>query len=150
MSQSLSNILLHIVFSTKNRARLIVPTVASELYSYVATTSVAHGCPIHKIGGTEDHIHICCSLARTQTCANLVKEIKTGSSQWLKDKLAAGIGFAWQNGYGAFSIGQDQLASLKEYITAQRHHHTRITFEEELRSILKQYHVEYNEQYLWD
>lgn len=150
MPQSLSNILLHIIFSTKNRERLIPAEVTSDLYCYLAAISANHGCTAYQIGGTEDHIHICCSLARTQTCAKLVEEIKTGSSKWLKAKNVPGSSFAWQNGYGVFSIGEEQLACLKEYIANQPLHHTQITFAEELRGLLQQYHVRYDERYMWD
>jgi REP element-mobilizing transposase RayT len=84
--QSLSNILIHIIFSTKNRAPLIPTETAPDLNRYVASISQGHGCPAHQIGGTQNHIHVCCSLARTQTCAKLVEEIKTGFSKWMKAK----------------------------------------------------------------
>jgi putative transposase len=150
MPQSLSNILLHIIFSTKNRMPLITSDNTSDLYAYIASISRAHGCPVHQIGGTENHIHICCSLARTQTCAKLVEEIKTGATKWIKTKGLAFASFAWQNGYGAFSIAQDQLDAVKQYIKNQQHHHTKVTFEEEFLALLKRFNVPYDEKYVWD
>jgi putative transposase len=147
MPQSLSNILLHIIFSTKNRVPLIPAEAALELYRYLASVSATHGCPAHKIGGTENHVHICCSLARTQTCAKLLEELKTDSSKWMKTRVE---GFAWQNGYGAFSISQDQLSAVKEHIERQREHHATVSFEEELRELLRRYCIPYDERYVWD
>ncbi len=148
--QSLANILIHIVFSTRNRAALISPAVAPDLYRYLASVSNAHNCPAHTVGGTENHLHICCSLARTQTCAKLVEEIKTGSSKWMKTNALPVAGFAWQNGYGVFSVGEDQLPPLKKYIEGQPEHHAQATFEEEFRELLGRYRVPYDERYVWD
>ena len=150
MPQSLSNVLIHIVFSTKNRTPLIPAVIAPDLYRYLASISQAHGCPAHEIGGTENHVHICCSLARTQTCAKLVEEIKTGSSKWMKTKTPPAAGFAWQNGYGVFSIAEDQLSALKRYIESQPKYHAHISFEEELQELLRRYRITYDERYVWD
>ena len=150
MPQSLSSVLIHIVFSTKNRVPLIPAEVASDLYRYMTSISRAHGCPAHQIGGTEDHVHICCSLARTQTCAKLVEEIKTGSSKWMKTKKPSLARFAWQNGYGVFSIGEEQLNALRKYIENQPEHHARVSFEEEVRELLGRYRIAYDERYVWD
>ena len=150
MPQSLSNVLIHIIFSTKNRAPSIPAKITPDLYPYLASISRAHGCPTHQIGGTENHVHICCSLARTQTCGKLVQEVKAGSSKWLKTSDPPVAGFAWQNGYGVFSIAEDQLGALKKYIEDQPEHHARVTFEEEFRGLLKRYRVPYDERYVWD
>jgi putative transposase len=147
--QSLANILLHIVFSTKDRAPLIPAEAASGLYEYPAAISRAYACPAHEVGGTEDHVHICCSLARTQTCANLVEEIKKGSSKWMKARTRPVMGFAWQNGYGAFSIGESQLSAVKDYIRHQPEHHAAVSFEDELRELLRRHGITYDERYLW-
>jgi len=150
MPQSLSNIILHIIFSTQYRAPMIPTEQAADLYRYLAAIARAHGCPAHRIGGTENHVHICCSLARTLTCAKLVEEIKTGSSKWMKLQLPQAAGFAWQHGYGAFSVGESQLETLKRYIENQPKHHARFSFEEELREMLRRYGVSYDERYIWD
>jgi putative transposase len=131
--QSLANILLHIVFSTKDRARLMPVEATSDLYEYLAAIARAYDCPAHEIGGTENHVHICCSLARTQTCARLVEEMKKGSSKWMKARTRPIVGFAWQNGCGAFSIGEGQVSAVKEYIRRRPAHHAAVSFEDELR-----------------
>jgi REP element-mobilizing transposase RayT len=129
---------------------LIPAETASDLHRYLASISLTHGCPAHQVGGTRNHIHICCSLARTQTCAKLVEEIKTGSSKWMKTRIPRVAGFAWQNGYGVFSIAEDELSALTRYIESQPKHHARMTFEEELRELLKRYRITYDERYIWD
>jgi REP element-mobilizing transposase RayT len=150
MAQSLSNILLHIVFSTKHRQPFIDEAVEQELIRYLAKTCNNLGCPSHKIGGADDHIHIACSLARTVAVSHLVQQIKQDSSQWIKSKGAQYADFAWQNGYGAFSIGQSQLNDLLRYIANQREHHSRESFQDEFRRLLDRYEVKYDEQYVWD
>lgn len=150
MAQSLSNVLLHIVFSTKNRPPWINVEIEEELFKYIAGTCCNLGCPSHKIGGADDHIHIACSLSRTMSISKLLEEIKTSSSKWIKTKSNEYGEFAWQNGYGAFSIGQSQLSDLKHYIAKQREHHRRLSFQDEYRQILAKYDVEYDERYVWD
>jgi REP element-mobilizing transposase RayT len=150
MAQSLSNVLLHIVFSTKNRHPWIDVDVEEELFKYIAGTCRNLGCPSHKIGGNDDHVHIACSLSRTMVISKLIEEIKTSSSKWIKTKDDQYVDFGWQNGYGAFSIGQSQLSDLKHYIANQRAHHRRLSFQDEYRQILAKYDVEYDEQYVWD
>ncbi len=150
MPQSLANILVHVIFSTKNRTPLIAPEIEGELYPYLA--SICHACksPSHAVGGTADHVHIAMTLGRTISVADLLEEIKRSSSKWIKTKGPQYAPFAWQNGYGAFSIGQSQLPALKRYIANQKEHHRSRTFQEELREFLKRYQVAYDERYVWD
>jgi putative transposase len=150
MAQSLSNVLLHIVFSTKNRHPFIDVDIEEELFKYIAGICRNLKCPTHRIGGADDHVHIACSLSRTIAISKLVEEIKTGSSKWIKTKSDRYADFAWQNGYGAFSIGQSQLADLVRYIANQRQHHRRLTFQEEFRALLTKYQIEFDERYVWD
>lgn len=150
MPQSLSNVLLHIVFSTKNRRTWIDTDIENELFAVLASICNELNCPPHKIGGTDDHVHICCSLARTQEVSKLVGALKANSSAWIKTKGNQYEAFAWQNGYGAFSIGQSQLDSLRHYITTQREHHGRTSFQDEFRALLEKYQVEFDERYVWD
>jgi REP element-mobilizing transposase RayT len=109
MAQSLSSVLIHLVFSTKHRRGWI----DEELFTYVAGICRELSCAAHKIGASDDHIHIACSLGRTISISDLVESIKTGSSKWIKTKGDRYAGFGWQNGYGAFSVGQSQLADLR-------------------------------------
>jgi len=150
MAQSLSNVLLHIVFSTKNRQTWIDTPIEGELFPYLSTTARELGCPTHAIGGMDDHIHIACSLSRTVTIGKLIQELKASSSKWIKTKGDRYKSFAWQNGYGAFSIGQSQLDDLRRYIANQCEHHRRESFQDELRKLLAKYQVDFDERYVWD
>src|SRR5437867_12751720 len=150
MPQSLSSILIHLVFSTKNREPFITPAIEAELHPYMASIFRALKSPSLTIDGTSDHIHILFSLGRIITVADLVEEVKTGSSKWIKTKAPEFRNFHWQKGYGAFSIGQANVAALKRYIRSQKQHHRRVTFEDEYRNFLKRYEIEYDERYVWD
>jgi putative transposase len=102
------------------------------------------------INGTSDHLHSLLSLSRVMTIADLVEEVKTGSSKWIKTKGKQFHTFHWQSGYGAFSIGQSQVPGVRRYIRRQKEHHRRMTFQDEYRKFLNAYEVEYDERYVWD
>lgn len=150
MAQSLSNVLLHIVFSTKGRQRWIDEGIETELFRYLAGACRNLNCHSHAIGASDDHLHIACTLSRTLSISKLLEEIKSESSKWMKAKGPQYAGFAWQNGYGAFSIGQSQLEDLRRYIANQREHHRRTSFQEEFRTLLAKYEVAFDERYVWD
>jgi putative transposase len=148
--QSLSSILIHLVFSTKNREALITPAIEPELHPYLASIFRALKSPSLTIGGTVDHLHILFALSRVIRVADLVEEVKTDSSKWIKTKGPEFRNFHWQKGYGAFSIGQSNVAALKRYIQGQKEHHKRVTFQDEYREFLNRYQVQYDERYVWD
>ncbi len=150
MPQSLSSILIHLVFSTKNREPFIRPVIETELHPYMAKIFRELKSPSLTIDGTKDHVHILFSLGRVIKVADLVEEVKTESSKWIKTKGRAFRNFHWQRGYGAFSIGQSNVAALKRYIGNQKQHHRHITFQDEYRKFLKSYGIEYDERYVWD
>ncbi len=136
MPQSLNNILLHLVFSTKDRTPVLDAAVRSALYPYLATVvrNVDCGCP--RVGGISDHVHRTIQFSRTITIAKLVEVLKTSSSKWLKTQSPDLSGFSWQRGYGVFSVNPSDLDELIKYIDRQEeHHHTR-TFQEEYRAFL--------------
>jgi REP element-mobilizing transposase RayT len=150
MSQSLSKILLHVVFSTKNRTKLILDEFEGELHAYLAAACRENGSNAYRVGGTNNHIHIACTLPRTLTVSSLLEEIKGSSSKWMKQKSPRCSLFAWQAGYATFSLGQSQLPALISYIDNQHEHHKKMTYEEEVLEFLKLYEIEYDERYLWD
>lgn len=150
MAQSLSSILIHLVFSTKNREPFITPAVETELHPYMAKIFRELKSPSLAIDGTSDHVHILFSLARVITIADLVEEVKTNTSKWIKTKGREFRNFHWQKGYGGFSIGQSNVASLRRYIRGQKDHHRRVTFQDEYRKFLKAYGIDYDERYVWD
>jgi REP element-mobilizing transposase RayT len=102
------------------------------------------------VGGVADHVHLAIRLARTVTTAQLVEELKTSSSKWLKTQSSALASFAWQRGYGAFSVGPSDLNALQHYIDTQEEHHRTLTFQEEYRTFLTKYGIEFDERYAWD
>lgn len=150
MAQSLSSILVHLIFSTKHRQPFISEDIERELHPYLATIFKRLKSPSLAIGGTDDHIHSLFSLSRTIRIADLVEELKADTSSWIKTKGSEFKQFYWQRGYGAFSIGQSQVTALKRYIARQRIHHQRVTFQDEYRKFLKGYGIDYDERYLWD
>jgi len=150
MSQSLANILIHIIFSTKKRKPFIQPEIIQDLHQYMGGISRHLKTPVHEIGGIEDHVHLLISLPRTLTLSKFIEEIKKGSSKWMKTNGEQYNQFAWQNGYGAFSIGQSKFDILRKYIQNQHDHHKKISFQNEFRYFLNKYHIEFDEKYVWD
>jgi len=108
------------------------------------------GCPAHELGGTDDHVHIFFSLSRTITVAKVVEEVKKNSSKWIKTRGDAYRDFAWQSGYGVFSIGQSGFDALRRYIQDQKEHHHQVSFQDEFRALCRRYGVEIDERYVWD
>jgi putative transposase len=129
MAQSLSKVLLHIVFSTKNRQKTISKYLRAKLHAYLAGVCRAKGSEAYRVGGTDDHVHIACTLPRTLTMAKLVEEIKKPSSSWMKQQEGGIALFSWQAGYGIFSLGQSQLPALLRYIDNQEEHHRTKSFD---------------------
>lgn len=150
MPQSLSFVLIHYVFSTKDRQPSIIPAVRPILHAYMATVVRDHGCECYRVGGTADHVHLAVRQSRLIDISTLVEHMKSNSSNWIKP-LAPGLeDFAWQRGYGAFSVGPADLDALTTYIDNQEEHHRTRTFQEEYVAFLKKYRIEYDEKYVWD
>jgi putative transposase len=151
MPQSLAKIILHIVFSTKYRYPYLKdPDIRSQLHAYMSGICNQQQSPALIVGGFHDHIHILCRLNRTSTVADLVKEVKRSSSIWIKEKGEIFEKFAWQGGYGVFSVGQSQVNLVRNYIENQEAHHQRALFQDEYREYLRRYEIEYDERYVWD
>lgn len=151
MPQSLANVLLHIVFSTKNRQPFLSEAADRDVMTgYLIGTLKNIKCPSLAVGVVADHVHILCNLSRTITIAKLVEEIKTSSSARIKEQGPALQEFSWQNGYGAFSVSQSNAPQVKQYVENQEEHHRTRTFEEEFRLLLEKHGVEYDERYVWD
>jgi REP element-mobilizing transposase RayT len=150
MPQSFALIVVHLVFSTKERAPILTAPVRSALHAYLATVARNAGCECFRVGGVADHVHLAVSLSRTTTIAKLIEELKTSSSKWLKTQSSTLSAFAWQRGYAAFSVGPSDLDALTHYIDIQEEHHHKQTFEDELRAFLTKYGIEQNELHMWD
>jgi putative transposase len=150
MSQSLSNILVHIIFSTKLSKPYIAQAIKKELYRYMASILKDCECSPIIIGGIEDHVHVLCKVSKTGSISSVVENVKKKSSKWIKTRGIEYNDFYWQNGYGAFSIGKFQVNTLKEYIQNQEEHHRKKSFKDEFLEILNRYGVKYDERYLWN
>jgi putative transposase len=151
MPQSLSQIYLHLVFSTKNRGPFLQDSALRDnTHAYLAGTCRNLESPPIIVGGVEDHVHLLCRLAKTLCVSDLVRELKRESSKWLKEQSAELASFYWQNGYGAFSISPGHVEMLKTYIANQEEHHKKETFQDEFRRLLALYNIEYDEKYVWD
>jgi putative transposase len=148
MPQSLSKILVHLIFSTKHRELTINDMVRPHLHAYLVGILDNLKCPSLQTGGTNDHVHILFALGRTVTVSDVVEEVKKGSSKWMKTQDVST--FTWQAGYGAFSVGESQAATVVRYIQRQEEHHRRLSFQGEFRRFLEKYRVAYDERYVWD
>ena len=150
MAQTLTSLLVHIVFSTKHRADLITPEIEPKLFAYIGGILNNEKSVLLASGGTMNHIHLLVSQSKTMALSDLVKDVKQGSSKWIKTRGREFAGFHWQDGYGAFTIGKSQVETLRGYLAKQKVHHQKQSFEDELREALKNYEVEFDERYLWD
>jgi REP element-mobilizing transposase RayT len=150
MGQSLVKNYVHIVFSTKYRQPLIQPPYEAELHGYLSGICKNLECHPIKIGGYTDHIHILCMLSKKIALMKLLEEVKSHSSKWVKTLDASLNNFYWQDGYGAFSVNPAEVEKVIAYIANQHEHHSRRTFQDEYRAILKKYDMTYDERYVWD
>jgi putative transposase len=150
MSQSLSKVILHLVFSTKNREPWLDLDVRPRMHAYLATVCREIGAELVGVGGVADHVHIVTTLPRTISQAEFVEHLKKTSSKWIKAREARYRGFFWQRGYAAFSVSPSQLKAVLKYIGEQPEHHRTRTFQEEYRELLRKHAVEFDERFVWD
>ena len=139
--------LVHCVFSTKLRRNLIKPEIQSDLWSFLGGIARKNKCKALMVGGTENHVHILLSLPTDISLAKAMQLIKGASSRWMNETHTRN--FAWQEGYGAFTVGISQKADTIAYIKSQAEHHRKRSFEEEFIAFLKKHNVEYDPQYVW-
>jgi putative transposase len=150
MPQSLARVLVHIVFSTKDRKPWLTDVIRAEMHAYLATVLTSSEHTVVRIGGVADHVHVAVFLSRTDSIARLVERTKVTSSKWIKTRDKIFAGFAWQSGYAVFSIGLGDKDVLVRYIDDQAAHHQRRDFQAELRAMLVKYQVPFDERYVWD
>jgi REP-associated tyrosine transposase len=146
MPQSLSRVILHIIFSTKDREPWLDANVRTRTHAYLATICRDQGAELANVGGVADHVHLLTSLPRTLSQAQLIEQIKKSCSKWIKTVDARYRGFTWQRGYGAFSVSPSQLESVRRYIDRQPEHHRTRTFQEEYRELLHKHGVDFYER----
>lgn len=147
MAQTLTRLLVHIIFTTRLREDLIPEDFEPDLHAYIGGTCRGHGSVLLDAGGTANHIHLLVSLAKTGAVSDLLMQVKKDSTKWLKGRGVRG--FQWQEGYGAFSVGASQLPALRRYFARQKEHHKRITVEGEILAFLKKYGIEYDPERIW-
>ena len=150
VAQSLARNLIHLIFSTKNRAQLLTESIRVNLHEYASGILRDLDSPALIMNSVTDHIHVLLNLHRTKALADVVMELKRGTSRWIKQHGPELADFYWQNGYGAFSIGQSMVKIVRRYIKNQAEHHKKVSFQDELRGFLKRYEIEFDERYLWD
>ena len=148
MAQSLAKNYIHIVFSTKNRENTMRKEDLAEIFSYITGIIKNCECSSISVGGTNNHIHILCTLNKNLALSQLIATIKANSSKWLHQKDSYYRAFVWQEGYGAFSVSQSQIEKTIEYINTQEEQHKKTTAREELISFFKAYNIEYDERYI--
>ena len=149
MGHTASNILVHSIFSTKLRAPLITADIADDLRSYIGGIIREMGGRALAINGVSDHIHMLVRVPPARSIAELMRVVKTNSSKWVHEKWPERASFAWQSGYGAFSVSESNIAAVEEYIAQQESHHKKQSFQEEFLAFLKKNNIAYDERYIW-
>jgi len=150
MPQSLSQLYVHLIFSTKQREPMLLSPVRKDLHAYLAAVLNNHDSPALKLGGMSDHVHVLFRLSKDLALAKIVEEVKTSSSKWLKTQGRGLANFHWQSGYGASSVSAADVELVVEYIAQQETHHRVMSFQEELRKLLDKHGIAYDERYVWD
>ena len=151
MSQSLVQVYVHLVFSTKNRRPDFRDRDFRErTHGYLAGICRNRASPTLSVGGVEDHVHLLCRLGKTVDLAGLVRDLKRDSSKWVKCEHSPLADFHWQNGYGAFSISPSHVDTLTQYIARQEEHHRTESFQDEFRRLCRKYDMSIDERYAWD
>jgi REP element-mobilizing transposase RayT len=150
MGATYSKILLHFAFSTKHRTPLITPELQPRLYEYLGGTIRGEKGALFAIGGMPDHLHLLIRWRPDESISNLMRKLKGNSSSWVHKTFPAMKSFAWQEGYGVFSVSKSQEDAVKRYIETQERHHRKLDFKEEYLALLKAHGVEYDERYIWE
>src|SRR5262245_8242039 len=150
MGHSYTNLLYHIVFSTKERHPWLNIEISARLYDYLGGAIRGEGGTSISVNGCPDHIHILAKLKQDKAVSDVLRAVKANSFGWIHRTFNALRGFAWQSGYGAFSVSQSQSEKVKQYIANQPEHHQRVSFKEEFIALLEAHGIEYDEKYLWD
>jgi len=145
MAHAITKLWLHIVFSTKDRHSLIKTEFETKLHNHIKAKLITQfNCPVQRINGTSDHIHILFLLNPNYTIQEIVQNIKGESSHWINQNNIMEEKFAWQIGYGVFSLSQSHVEAVEKYIENQKEHHSKITFKEEFNSLIKKYRIDVN------
>lgn len=148
MSDSYTNLLYHIIFSTKDRRQLITLDYQPRLYDYIGGTIRGRGGISLELNGTEDHVHLLAKLRPDNALSDVLRDLKANASGWMHDVFPELKDFSWQRGYGAFTVSQSNVQEVRRYIAQQKEHHHKISFRDEFIQFLKANGIEYDERYL--
>ena len=149
MGSTLTNLIYHTIFSTKNREPMIIPEIGPDLYRYLGGILKSEGGVLLQIGGMADHIHMVIKLKPVHALSTVMQKVKGSSSKWINEQNRLADKFVWQDGYGAFTVSESQLEAVIYYVKDQNMHHKHRSFKDEFIRMLEHHRVEYNEQYLW-
>ena len=150
MAHTFTNLSVHLIFSTKDRAPQIDAELAPRLFPYMGGILRESGTQPLLINGVADHVHLLIGLCATHALADVMRVLKTNSSRWVHEQWPARAGFAWQTGYGAFSVSYSNIDAVKAYIARQEEHHRSISFQEEFIAFLRRHQIEFDERYIWE
>jgi REP element-mobilizing transposase RayT len=149
MPQLLSQLYVHLIFSTKHREPMLLSPLQQDLHAYLAAVFNNQDSPALEVGGMSNHVHALFRLSKNLALARIVEEVKTNSSKWVKTQGRGLTNFHWQSGYGAFSVSAAEVEDVVEYITQQESHHRVASFQEEVRKLLDAHGIAYDERYVW-
>lgn len=146
---SFSDLLIHAVFSTKERARYLDAAIRGDVHAYLGGIARELKAPALMVGGTEDHVHMLLRLPCDMAIADCLRVVKTNSSRWIHERWPDRGTFAWQTGYAAFSVSESNRDAVVRYIKEQEKHHREMSFQDELRALLRKHGIEFDERYIW-
>lgn len=150
MASTFTNLLYHIVYSTRYRRETVAPAWQSDLYAYIGgIIRERDGIPL-EIGGMPDHIHILAKLSPRRAIMDVLRDVKAGSSKWVNDRRLTPDRFEWQTGYGAFSVSQSQVMVVRSYIRHQEQHHRKTSFHDEFVTLLRRHEIEFDRKYVFE
>ncbi len=149
MASTLTQLLYHGIWSTKDRATLITPSIEESVWKILASVATHNEIHIIRAGGIEDHVHVLMRIPKTMSVADAMRRIKGGSAKYINEERLCPTRFAWQDGYGAFSVSASAVPEVTAYIAGQRDHHKKRGFQDEFLDFLDKHGVEYHERYVW-
>jgi len=149
MPSSYTNLLYHIVFSTKDRRPWLAPSIAGRVHEFLGGGIRAQGGVALEVGGMPDHVHLLARLRQDKSLSDAMHDLKANSSGWIHKTFPEAEGFAWQNGFGAFTVSLSQSEDVRQYILDQEEHHKTTTFEEEFTKLFQRHGIEFDERYIW-
>jgi len=150
MANTFTSLRYHIVFSTKQRKPWIAPEIEERVWSYLAGIAKQHAVQPWTIGGVDDHVHLLLGIPPTLAVSDVVRQVKAGSSKWIRETFSEIVEFTWQDGYGAFTVGRSQIDATVDYIRNQREHHRVKTFQDEYIAFLQAHDIQFDPRYVFD